>query len=414
MKEKFPSELSRARLPLLLSCLLNVLLLVLALRSNQTSPPLDRAPESSSPKAPESDSSVAATEAELPLAFRHVAEGRWKPAIAELRRLGVPASVVQDIVVGAINRRYGPQLVALRQTPDTFWRPAQRGHGDESEAQRELEARAIEGDRNRFLEETLGIDWSTIESSVTGRPDRFEKLTSAVSPRARRAARQVLSRYDAAERDVIRRAGGTIGLPERTELNRLYARKMGELQGFLSAQEVEEIELRTSWTAEHLKQIDLIGFDPTEEEFRAIFRARKIFDEQQAKFERDLATNDRLPMWQAQSELADRLREALGDQRFADYQRSQDYTFRGLVELTEEFDLPNDLAIDVHRLRETYLQRQRDVSQDFTLTDLERQATSHQLQGEARNQVRAILGETAFHRYTQIQIGTWIEQAPLP
>jgi glycosyltransferase involved in cell wall biosynthesis len=81
---------------------------------------------------------------------------------------------------------------------------------------------------------------------------------------------------------LIERGNGTLGKPELDELREGYYRQRAELKEFLSPSEMEEFELRASPLAQELRDRDLVGFLPTEEEFRAIFRIRKEF--QEAKF----------------------------------------------------------------------------------------------------------------------------------
>jgi hypothetical protein len=60
-------------------------------------------------------------------------------------------------------------------------------------------------------------------------------------------------------------------------LNR-YTQKEAEVSQLLSPEELEQYELSTSWTADNLRR-RLSGFEPTEDEFRTIFRLWRAHDE---------------------------------------------------------------------------------------------------------------------------------------
>jgi hypothetical protein len=335
----------------------------------------------------------------------------YKGTLGSLRAEGCPEPIIHDIIIGAINRRFAPSVKALRSTPSRYWEPIQRRKSEETESDlhREKQARVLEAERNQLVREVLGIDWAGFESSVTGRPDRFDKFMETIGPESRPKVRQVLASYDDLERDVIRSAGGTLGLSEGAELDRLYHEKLDQLSQVLSPREIEDYELRTSSTAEQLKQIGLVGFAPTEDEFRAIFRFHKAFDEQQYGAGIDLAdSSSRLPMWEAHYAMEEQLRQALGETRYAEYRRSQDYTFRGLVELTDQFDLPNSAAAQVHGIRESVLQQVRTLTQDPSLDQQQRFASLQTIRSGTENSVRSILGDSAYRRYQQLQIGEWI------
>jgi len=342
--------------------------------------------------------------------------GNYRTAMARLQDLGFPTETVQDIVVGSINRRYSPRLLALRQRQWKFWEPLQRRKRDDgdSDFQRDLQARDLEAERNGLVQNLFGFSWASWQTTLTGRPDVSDKFTAAFSPATRPQAREVLAQFDEREREVIARVGGTLGLPERDELLRLHRQKIESLKQFASPQEIEEYEMRVSPAADDLRQVALVGFNPSEEEFRLIFRIRQ-------EGERSLdsgAVPELSPgapsAWQAHTGVEAQLEAALGESRYSDYRRCQDYTFRGLVELTDAFDVPTAAAVEVHTLREQVLQQTRTLQQSAAMNEQERTASLQRLRASAEKSVRLLLGEAAYGRYTQLQIGDWMARLDQP
>jgi hypothetical protein len=62
----------------------------------------------------------------VPIGWESIWRGGYRAAAAEFRARGFPESAVQDLVVGRINRRYGPELLRLRRDNWEFWQPEQR------------------------------------------------------------------------------------------------------------------------------------------------------------------------------------------------------------------------------------------------------------------------------------------------
>lgn len=392
------------------SLLLNLVLATGLLLQTHPAPDLPPPPVSVPPAAASEAGSQAVSSVDGHALSSMIGSGDFSAAISELRRLEFQETIITDIVAGAINRRYAPRVLALRSHAWRYWEPCQRRNREETadEVQNERMARSLESERNHLVREIVGLEWSAIESSVTGRPDPLDRFTEAFPPGSRVQARVILAEYDALEREVIRGAGGTVGRPERAELDRLYQLKLQELARFLTAAELEEYEVRTSPTAERLRQIGLVGFNPTEEEFRAVFRVRKALDEQCGQAGVQTVPNAQVGVRQAHQAFEGQLREALGEARFGEYLRSQDYTFRGLVELADEFDLPVEAAVQVHDLREKVLLRRRELAQAGTVT-YEQLSALDELAGQTQEAVRGVLGDAAYQRYAGLDIGSWID-----
>src|SRR5439155_4331617 len=136
---------------------------------------------------------------------------------------------------------------------------------------------------------------------------------------------------------------------------------------------------------------------PNEEEFRAIFRAYNSFDSSisgAASSEDEHARS-----FQAIADRDEQIRQALGDQRFAEYVRSQDQTYQRLVELTDYYGLPMQAAIQVHNVREDVLAKIREVNQKTALPEDVRLATLQEIRKQTELEVITHLGEEALRQY---------------
>lgn len=103
------------------------------------------------------------------------------------------------------------------------------------------------------------------------------------------------------------------------------AKPAAALSRVLSPEELNEITLRTSDTATDLRQ-NLIGFEPTEEEFHTIVRLREVGSS--AKSPEDAA--------RAESDL----KTALGEARYAEFLRARDPVFKAAYIFARHYGMP--------------------------------------------------------------------------
>jgi CRP-like cAMP-binding protein len=159
---------------------------------------------------------------------------------------------------------------------------------------------------------------------------------------------------------------------------------------------------------------NLTTFQPTEDEFRKIFEVRKAFEDQYA-FNRG-GGDETARQWrqQAQQQMEDQLKATLGEQRYRDYQLSQDERYRDLSEFAQRSNLPRETVDTVYEMRRAAEDALKKVRSDSTLAPEVKQAALAALAEETRRSVSQTLGEQAWKDY-QRRDGRWIEQlAPSP
>jgi hypothetical protein len=196
----------------------------------------------------------------------------------------------------------------------------------------------------------------------------------------------------------------------REELQRLDQERHQALLGVMTLAEVEEFELRDSTTADRLRS-KLSAFDPSESEYRALFSLQHGFDQQFGGDILDPATSpaDFEKRVQAQQTLDAQIQAALGKDRYADYQRSQDTAFSSLVELSQRYDLPKDTAARIYEMKQIaeaqIAQVQSGGNPDSPQTREIIDATGRQTVAT----VRSMLGEKAINNYLQYS-GFWLQR----
>jgi hypothetical protein len=106
----------------------------------------------------------------------------------------------------------------------------------------------------------------------------------------------------------------------------------------------------------------LHGFNPSQEEFRKLFRLQKTFDD---RFNNGFSVTDPAQMEvqaaaqeQAQQALNEEMRRTLGTQRYAEYERAQDPDYRALLQFKDRFETSPALANRVYDMK-TEAERQK-------------------------------------------------------
>jgi hypothetical protein len=119
--------------------------------------------------------------------------------------------------------------------------------------------------------------------------------------------------------NVLEAANGNPSAADLEALRKIEEQRRAELGKLLSGSELAEFELRMSGTADQLRA-ELIGFNPSESEFRAIFEMQQAIEEKFAFAD----ANDESVQQQklaAQKDIQEEIRRQLGDARYADYEK---------------------------------------------------------------------------------------------
>src|SRR5439155_10969777 len=84
-------------------------------------------------------------------------------------------------------------------------------------------------------------------------------------------------KYEKMEQAIYDRAPGGLSEKDFQELQKVQEQREKEFAAILTPEEIEAYEMRHSAAAESLRA-QLGGFEPTEEEFRNLFRVQKEFE----------------------------------------------------------------------------------------------------------------------------------------
>ena len=344
--------------------------------------------------------------------------------IANLRSLGCPEQTIRDIIIADVNKLFAAREDPLKAKPANTADKA-AAETPEQRLERLRQLRAVQQEKRWVIKELLGIDipLDVLPSSGSRDYHAFEVAFKFLPPDKRDAV-QVLQETYWQQSDALQAKYDKKRPPEfLAESRQLKDSLRQELAKVLSPQELEDYDMRTSPTAKQLSDKLPSYFRPSEAEFRQIFRAKRDYADAldrlaaappQAVQPADPAdpqavaqprAANRQALDQARSsalnQMNDQLKSTLGEDRYSQYERSQDRTYDLLERLGLRYNLPQDTVLQAY-----------DVQKSFKATPIPGgdgaapQTDPAELQRQLNDRLTAILGEQAARGYRRVNGGT--------
>ena len=322
--------------------------------------------------------------------------------IANLRAFGCPQEVIKDIIITDIARLYARKRSDLRRKGEApkYWLPEETPN--DPQLQRQLAE--LDREQRSLVRQLLNVDLQA-ELSKYWEDDYDAAEYAFVSEEKRDQILALQSKYDEMEQEVYARAQGLMLEQDEESLKRIQEAREKELASILTPQELEEYELRHSNVAENLRG-QLAGFEPTEEEFRRLFRVQKDFEKEINRSlsgdEADMVRDD------AQDALNQEMRKVLGENRFAEWERAQDPDYKALLQVADRFNLPRELSANVYSMKLQAEQQKVQVDANPNLSPQQRQAALEAIARETERALASTMPPEVFRSYVRAA-GQWIQ-----
>jgi hypothetical protein len=326
--------------------------------------------------------------------------------IARLRAAGFPSNVVRAIVKAQMDEQILPRRKALvaEMGPRPFW-SAHYGGFDRKTMTGLV---AISRDETKSINDLLGPDDGV--NIFLGVATRAES-TAGLSKEKYDRIQAINSDFADMQNNIYGSANGVM-LPEDNEkLQYLQKEQDSEIAAELSPDELLEYKLRTSNTAGQLRY-SLAAFNPTEDEFRSIFKAQQDFDKQYGS-DGNLTPDQQRVRQEHQGDLFAAIQDAIGPARAADYKQQSDPNYIQLTHLVERLDLPASVSQQVASVQGDISKRADAVRKDPGLTASDRNSQLAALSDEATGSITAALGDRGMEAYKQ-NGGGWIQSLKQP
>lgn len=334
--------------------------------------------------------------------------------IQNLRDFGCPEETVRDIIITDIAKLYGRRKAELRWQAqgDRFWLPNEVTETPQFRQQ----MRALEQEQRDLVRSLLGVDLKRELARYTGDEAYQQANISFLPPAKQQAVLDVQEKYAELEQEIYLRSRGLFLDEDQEAIKQLQRERDAELAKTLTPEELFDYQLRNSDTANSLRA-SLGGLNPTPEEFRKLFQLQKTFDDQfnaafNASDENAMEIRARAEQ-EAQAALEAETQRALGPERYAEYQRTQDPDYRTLRQMTERFNLPGETANAIYDMKLTAERQKQMVELNPGLTEAQRTSILGAIAAETGRGIAGLMGEDVYKAYHR-NGGQWIDGLSTP
>ena len=350
------------------------------------------------------DGKSPAADANDPLqqAWAELQNGDLKTLVARLKAAGFSHAMIRSIVAAQVNEQFSArrkELLGL-QEEQPFWKSQRNGFRDPKAmaAMRELNK-----EQAALMKSLLGTDALGGDEALAWQRRQFGNL----APEKLTQLQSINSDYSELQQEIYAKSNGIMLPEDREKLAFLEKEKMADIMKTLSPQEYEDFQLRSSPTANRLRE-QLATLNVTEAEFRAIYKIEAEFDSQYNFRNGPPSPELMRGRSDAQKQVQAQILAALGPERAADYKQATDQNFQQVNRLVTRLELPPATTQQVVALQQDIQNRARAVQTNRDLTPADRNAQLSALQQEATAKLSTTLTPRGLEAYKQ-NGGYWLE-----
>ena len=309
--------------------------------------------------------------------------------VAALEAAGVAPDLARELLLGRTFSRLLAQARAAKttQADGRWWR-----NTPGSAAAREQQL-LLRREMSEALVAAFGDDAGFLGAGDSG---QFAFL----SPAKRDALRRVTQDYE--EMMAKFSSSGVQLASDKEKLRLLRTERERDIAALLTPDERLAYEMRTSPTAAMLRSRYGDGIE-SEVDFRKIYALQKAFDDKNpAEALNGRVTPESLrARSEAQQQLQQNIRAALGDERYAALRRATDADLRTVDSLVTRLSLPAGTTARVATARENFAAESQRINADAAIPAAQRRTQIQELGTRAKADLQQALGTEAADAYAQ-------------
>jgi len=349
-------------------------------------------------------STILAAALAKPFDWRLVESEDYRKYIANLRAIGCPEETIRDIITADIGKLFASRAKALRASAKKYeyCRSWEKAEPYDEETMQKLGELAKQ--KQAMFKELLGVDVpSDLDKMV--KSDPLERTMSFLTPEKLQQVADIRNDKDRWQRSEEARKNNN-----REELWRIRAEREAALKQALTPEEKFEYDLREAAPAGLLR--DSFGsFEPTEQEFRDMFRAWQKYDEDEradraamgtAGYEARLGAGER--------ELRAQLRQSLGEERYREYAFEREWL--SAADMASQFDISKERYRQVFEYKMAAQDQAEKLRVAPSLTPAQRQAALDAIRTETEGAIGGVLGQDLLPGY--LRVAPWIRELNKP
>lgn len=352
-------------------------------------------------------------EVAAPFQWSEVESSDYRVYLANLRGIGCPEGVIRDIVVADVDAMFIERLRELmRPLHASLWEiladlKAAEKQGD----QYEKSWRALKDEREKVFEELFGssnpFEPEELAEREAGEQLRQSEQLDFLSVEKRKALMALLKAHEDA-RQKIWATDHPLSNDERSERDKaerkLEADRDQQLSALLSPEELAEYRLRQTSGAGMRFRLTAVEFSA--DELRAIARLTNERESAEQSVHGN-AANAQAKREEIQARTDAQMKEALGDARFAEFQRASDYRYGQITKVTERFGLAEETALAAYEMQRTASAQAKKIQSANDIPAEQRKALLEAIRDETQRSIRDALGARAFSAYER-HGGDWM------
>lgn len=326
--------------------------------------------------------------------WRAVESEDYRKYIANLRSIGCPEETIRDIIVADVNKLYESkrQQLAGAKKKFEFWKP---GSIMSASLDPELveKQQALQKEKRELLKELLGSAYEEKPELAAGFAHQIEQMFDFLPAEKRSKVFDVFQEMQAKMQKAMKN-----GTPDHEDIQKATKETEAAIAAILTPEEMLDYNLRMSTTA-NVMRMQSAGFEPTEQEFLDVFKLRKAYDDEYgggfgipSSDKEEKAKADA-----AKKELDDQIKKTLGDSRYAEYERAQDYSYQTLSRIGDKNGVSRDNINKVHDMRKVAEDQATRIRSDKSLNEDARNAALAGVRIETENAMRKLLGDKTYN-----------------
>jgi hypothetical protein len=333
------------------------------------------------------------------LDWRAVESADYRQYVANLRALGCPAATVRDIIVADVNKLFEGRQRALATGTNKFqyWK-RERPMVDEAWLE---QSRQLAREKRALLKELLGVEVAEKEVAAPSPGDVRRRQMLDFLPEDKQAQVAELQTDFSVKVQSLMAGKARPTREDMEQVRALEAQLRGQLAQALTPNEMEDLELRLSRTANYLRAT-LGDFEMTEPEFRALIKLQQPFDQQYNRM-----SHEDPEYVAAQLEVNRQAKALLGDERYTQYMREQNWSTSSLRDVARQYGVQKEIAVQVFDLKQPAQEEATRIRQDAGLGTEQRQQALRTVQEETERAMAQILGAEAARAY--VREGSWVK-----
>ena len=357
--------------------------------------------------------------------WRQIESPDYKEYIQNLRDIGCPEETIRDLVKQDLDKYYDQRKAdILSKSParKEFWKSGNPSSLGRPSASANSQMAQLDREKN----EVLGELFNPSGLAAINRPGPLARARSQAKsgyamdfiPEETKAELNTLEREFGSEL-LKKMAQGATDAQDMAEIRRMRTERDDRIATMLTPEQKMEYDLRKSPTAANMR-LQMDGFDPSEDEFRDIFAARKAFDNEHGVVPgSSISPADAEIRQFAEQEMNNQIRTSLGDDRFQDYLRQTDYDYKSIDKITQRQGLGENISAQVYQMKGGAEELAREIRMNTGLSIEERQMQLGQIQNETSISIESLIGgQGAAALQTQAGGRNWLNNIgrvnPLP